>query len=145
MSVAGLSVGEVAARSGVAVSTIHFYEAKGLIGGWRTQGNQRRYDRSVLRTIAIVQVAQRAGLPLKIVGEFLAAVPAGQKVDKDAWRAIAQSWQNMLDERIRLMTRLRDELGGCIGCGCLSQQDCPLRNPDDRMGREGPGARLLIR
>lgn len=145
MSVKWLSVGDVARRSGVAVSAIHFYEAKGLIEGWRSSGNQRRYDRSVLRRIAIIQVAQRAGLSLRTIGEFLAAAPSSSTVDRKAWETMARSWRALLDERLTLLQRLRDELEGCIGCGCLSLEDCPLRNPDDRLGREGPGPRHLTR
>lgn len=145
MALSDLSVGEVARRSGVAVSTVHFYEAKGLIEGWRTSGNQRRYDRSVLRKIAVIQVAQRAGLPLKTIGEYLGRVPSGTNVDARSWQDMARSWATLLDDRIKLLGRLRDELDGCIGCGCLSLKDCPLRNPDDELGKLGSGAVRLTR
>lgn len=141
----GLTVGEVAARSGVPVSTVHFYEAQGLIAGWRTAGNQRRYERSVLRRIAIIQVAQRAGLSLKAVAGFLAAMPADRSLAADDWRRLSLAWQSMIDDRIETLRRLRDELGTCIGCGCLSLADCPLRNPEDRLGRDGAGPRILMR
>lgn len=140
-----LTVGEVAARSGVPVSTVHFYEAQGLIAGWRTAGNQRRYGRAVLRRIAIIQVAQRAGLSLKAVAGFLTAVPAGRAPSVDDWRRLSLAWQSMIDERIETLRRLRDELDSCIGCGCLSLADCPLRNPEDRLGRDGAGPRILMR
>jgi len=140
-----LTVGEVARRSGVAISTVHFYERQGLIASWRTQGNQRRYDRAILRRIAIIRVAQKAGIHLKAMKDFLETVPAGSTLLADDWRRLTLSWQSMIEERIEALQQLRDELGSCIGCGCLSLTDCPLRNTDDRLGREGPGARLLIR
>ncbi|MEH3039099.1 MAG: redox-sensitive transcriptional activator SoxR [Sphingomonas paucimobilis] len=137
-----LTVGDVAKRSGVAVSTVHFYEGKGLIAGWRTTGNQRRYDRTVLRRIAIIQVAQRAGLSLKTIADFL---PLDAALGADQWQRIASDWQAMIDQRVELLQRLRDELGGCIGCGCLSKKICPLRNPDDALAATGTGPRILMR
>ena len=138
-----LTVGEVAARSGVAVSTVHFYEAKGLIQGWRSGGNQRRYGRTVLRRIAIIKVAQQLGVPLAEIGDRLAALPADRNAGKADWTRIAEGWRVDLDRRIAQLTRLRDNLDGCIGCGCLSIESCPLRNPADRAGETGPGARYL--
>ncbi len=138
-----LTVGEVAARSGVAVSTVHFYEAKGLIEGWRSGGNQRRYGRSVLRRIAIIKVAQQLGIPLAEIRDRLAALPADRNAGKADWTRIAEGWRQDLDRRIAQLTRLRDNLDGCIGCGCLSIETCPLRNPGDKAGEEGPGARYL--
>ncbi len=140
--VQSLTVGEVARRSGVAVSTIHFYEAKGLIEGWRTSGNQRRYPRAILRRIAIIRVGQRAGVPLTVMKTYLDAIPEGHALTADDWRRLTLSWQAMLDERIEALRRLRDELNSCIGCGCLSLSDCPLRNAEDHLGKEGPGPRL---
>lgn len=135
-----LSVGEVARRSGVAVSALHFWEREGLIEGWRTGGNQRRYERAVLRRVAIIRVAQSVGVPLAEIRARLAAMPRG----KAGWTRLAAEWRADLDRRIALLTRLRDRLDGCIGCGCLSVDDCPLRNPEDRMAEEGPGARHLV-
>lgn len=126
-----LSVGEVARRSGVAVSALHFYEAKGLISCWRNAGNQRRYARHVLRRVALIRVAQRVGLP------------SGKAPAARDWRRLATGWKGALDERIRVLQRLRDEFEGCIGCGCLLLRDCPLRNPGDKLGRSGRGAVLL--
>jgi len=137
-----LTVGEVARRSGVAVSAIHFYESRGLIEGWRTAGNQRRYERAVLRRIAIIQVAQRAGLSLGTIAEFL---PLTKNVGNADWQTMARAWQRLIDERRELLRRLRDELGNCIGCGCLSLEDCPLRNPGDELAKSGAGARILER
>jgi MerR family transcriptional regulator, redox-sensitive transcriptional activator SoxR len=138
-----LSVGEVAARSGVAVSAIHFYEAKGLIRSRRNPGNQRRYSRGILRRVAVIKVAQRIGLPLKVIHEALAALPDGRTPTAADWRRLSALWKKELDTRLERMLRLRDSLSGCIGCGCLSLKACPLRNPKDRLGEEGPGPRLL--
>jgi MerR family transcriptional regulator, redox-sensitive transcriptional activator SoxR len=138
-----MTVGEVARRSGVAVSAIHFYEAKGLIQGWRTSGNQRRYPRAILRRIAVIRIAQRAGIPLSEIKAFLASIPADRPLTKDDWHRLTTAWHAMLDERIASLLQLRDEIESCIGCGCLSLTDCPLRNPDDRLAAEGPGPRVL--
>jgi MerR family redox-sensitive transcriptional activator SoxR len=138
-----LSVGEVAARSGVAVSAIHFYEAKGLIRSRRNQGNQRRYPREVLRQVAVIKVAQRIGIPLVMIRDALATLPHGRTPTAADWRKLSAAWKRGLEERIEKMMQLRDSLTGCIGCGCLSLKVCPLRNPRDRLGEEGPGPRLL--
>lgn len=140
-----LSVGEVAARSGVAVSTLHFYESRGLIHGWRTAGNQRRYARDVLRRVAVIKVAQRTGIPLEKIREALSALPEGRTPTAADWGRLSRRWKSELDARIARLTRLRDHLDGCIGCGCLSLKQCPLRNPDDRMASHGPGANTLDR
>jgi MerR family redox-sensitive transcriptional activator SoxR len=138
-----LSVGELARRSGVAVSTIHFYEAKGLIRGWRSAGNQRRYPRGILRRVAVIKVAQRTGIPLAEIQAALAALPQDRAPTADDWRALSASWRAVLDARIRSLTQLRDQLDSCIGCGCLSLTECPLRNPGDALGELGAGPRLL--
>ncbi|MFV3078109.1 redox-sensitive transcriptional activator SoxR [Niveispirillum fermenti] len=138
-----LTVGEVAKRSGVAVSTIHFYEAKGLIEGWRTEGNQRRYPRFVLRRVAVIRIAQRAGIPLAVIRDYLSAIPIDQALNKDDWSRLTATWQALIDERINSLLQLRNDMDRCIGCGCLSLADCPLRNPDDQLGAQGVGARLL--
>lgn len=135
-----LSVGEVARRGGVSVSALHFWEREGLIEGWRTRGNQRRYERAVLRRVAIIRVAQQLGVPLAEIRARLAAMPKG----KAGWTRLAKEWRADLDRRIALLTRLRDRLDGCIGCGCLSVDECPLRNPGDRIAADGPGPRYLI-
>lgn len=138
-----LSVGEVARRSGVAVSAIHFYEAEGLIEGWRTSANHRRYPRGVLRRIAIIKVAQRAGITLKEIGAAFATLPSGAVPTEQDWARFSAGWKSALDDRIDRLTRLRDHLSGCIGCGCLSLTDCPLRNPADVLAKDGPGPRIL--
>ena len=140
-----LSVGEVAERSGVPVSTIHFYESKGLIACWRNAGNQRRFSREVLRRIAVIKVAQRAGVPLARIRDALAALPDNRTPTMRDWQRLSRQWRAELDQRIRSLTRLRDELDGCIGCGCLSTRNCPLRNPNDVLAEEGAGPRLLER
>ena len=138
-----LTVGALAARSGLPVSTLHFYEAKGLIQSRRTAGNQRRYPRQVLRRVAVIKIAQRTGIPLAEVRKALAGLPDERTPTAEDWRALSARWRADLDARIARLTRLRDELDGCIGCGCLSLKACPLRNPEDSLGHEGPGARLL--
>ncbi|MGE8656752.1 MAG: redox-sensitive transcriptional activator SoxR [Achromobacter sp.] len=141
-----MTVGEVARRSGVPVSTIHFYESKGLIQSSRSDGNQRRFPGIVLRYIAIIKVAQRTGIPLDEIRAAMARFPQdGNKLTPAQWKELSSQWRANLDERIRKLTRLRDELDSCIGCGCLSLRDCPLRNPDDVLGRDGPGPRILER
>jgi MerR family redox-sensitive transcriptional activator SoxR len=138
-----LTVGEVARRSGVAVSTLHFYEAKGLIRSWRTHGNQRRYAREVLRRVAIIRVAQRTGMELEAIHSALKALPRERTPSVADWKKLSASWKSELTSRIERLTRLRDQLDGCIGCGCLSMEACPLRNPWDRLAKQGPGPRLL--
>lgn len=139
-----LSVGDVARRSGVAISTVHFYETKGLIGGWRSAGNQRRYPREILRRIAVIRVAQRAGIPLKTIREALGSLPGERTPTAADWARLSKQWRGALTDRIDQLTKLRDQLEGCIGCGCLSMRSCPLRNPDDKLGDRGPGPRYLI-
>jgi MerR family redox-sensitive transcriptional activator SoxR len=138
-----LSVGEAAKRSGVAVSTLHFYEAKGLIRSARTRGNQRRYSRGVLRRVAIIKVAQKAGIPLAAIQKALAPLPDDHTPTLADWRKLSARWRMELDSRIQKLVQLRDRLDGCIGCGCLSIKTCPLRNPDDKLARQGAGPRLL--
>jgi len=138
-----LTVGEVAERSGVAVSALRFYESKGLIRSARTKGNQRRYPREVLRRVSIIKVAQRVGVPLASIREALATLPEGRAPTAADWRRLSAKWKAELDERIARLTQLRDQLDQCIGCGCLSIDNCWLRNPWDRLAKQGPGPRLL--
>ena len=138
-----LSVGEVSERSGVAVSAIHFYEAKGLITSWRNRANQRRYPREVLRRVSIIKVAQRLGLPLASIKAALDSLPKGRTPTDQDWRKLSARWHAELDDRIVKLTRLRDQLTGCIGCGCLSMKQCPLRNPWDELSAQGPGPQLI--
>jgi MerR family redox-sensitive transcriptional activator SoxR len=138
-----LTVGEVAKRSGVAVSTLHYYESKGLIRSWRIEGNQRRYAREVLRRVAVIKVAQRSGIPLASIRKALEGLPDGRTPTAEDWRKLSAAWKAELDDRITRLTRLRDQLDGCIGCGCLTLGICPLRNPWDELSKLGPGAQLL--
>lgn len=139
-----LSVGQVAARSGVAVSTLHFYEAQGLIQSRRTAGNQRRYRRDALRRVAFIRVGQRVGIPLRVIRQALAELPAERTPNRQDWERLAAAWRAELDGRIDQLVRLRDDLTGCIGCGCLSLDRCALRNPLDVLSQEGPGPRRLL-
>jgi MerR family redox-sensitive transcriptional activator SoxR len=138
-----LTVGEVAARSGVSVSALHFYERQGLFRTIRSAGAQRRYYRPILRVIAIIKIAQRAGIPLAMIRETLGQLPSGRAPTREDWRRMSGHWRAELDARIKKLSQLRDQLGGCIGCGCLSIAVCPLRNPGDRLAADGPGPRLL--
>ncbi|WP_283016199.1 redox-sensitive transcriptional activator SoxR [Marilutibacter maris] len=136
-----LSVGELAERSGVAVSALHFYETKGLIHSRRTAGNQRRYGRDTLRRLAVIRVAQRVGIPLATIRDALATLPDNRTPTRKDWMRLSTRWRDELDERIHRLTQLRDSLGGCIGCGCLSLDRCRLANPGDRLHENGAGAR----
>ena len=138
-----LSVGEVARRSGVAISALHFYETKGLIHSRRNAGNQRRYSRDVLRVVALIKVAQRVGIPLADIGRALATLPDGHAPSAEDWRRLSDGWKNQLEDRIDQLTKLRDQLDGCIGCGCLSLKTCKLYTPDDIAAEGGPGPRVL--
>jgi MerR family redox-sensitive transcriptional activator SoxR len=134
-----LTVGQVAERAGVAVSALHFYEARGLIRSRRTTGNQRRYTRDTLRRIAFIRIAQRVGIPLATIGEALSSLPDGRTPTASDWARLSQAWRAELDLRITRLTQLRDDFTDCIGCGCLSLQQCPLANPADAYGTRGPG------
>ncbi|WP_193040660.1 redox-sensitive transcriptional activator SoxR [Pseudomonas sp. K2] len=138
-----LTVGQLSARSGVAVTALHFYETKGLIKSNRNAGNQRRYPRDVLRRVVVIKIAQRLGIPLATIGEALQALPDGRTPTAKDWQRLSASWRADLDERINKLMLLRDKLNGCIGWGCLSLEACPLRNQGDLLGERGPGAQLL--
>ena len=139
-----LTVGQLASRSGVAVTALHFYERKGLISSRRTGGNQRRYSRDTLRRIAVIQVAQRVGIPLRTVAEALQSLPDERTPTREDWERLSAAWHAELDTRIDQLTRLRDRLTDCIGCGCLSIDACALRNSCDRLGETGTGPRRLL-
>ncbi len=139
-----LTVGQLAARSGVAVSALHFYEARGLIRSRRTEGNQRRFRRDVLRRVAFIKAAQRVGMPLRAIGEVLDGLGDARTPTRQDWATLSAAWRQDLDDRIRHLEALRDRLSGCIGCGCLSIDRCGLVNPDDVLGEAGPGAHTLI-
>jgi len=139
-----LTIGEVAERAGVAASALRYYEREGLIEATRSDGGQRRYHRDVLRRIAFVRAAQRVGLSLDDIRAALASLPDGRTPTAADWTRLSRSWRPLLDARIDELQRLRDRLDRCIGCGCLSLQECQLSNPDDVAGSQGPGARWLM-
>ncbi|WP_433468750.1 redox-sensitive transcriptional activator SoxR [Spirillospora sp. CA-128828] len=139
-----LTVGQLAERSGVAVSALHFYESKGLISSRRTAGNQRRFSRDTLRRVSFIKVSQRVGIPLSDIRDALATLPEERTPTVADWARLSEAWRSNLDARIRQLERLRDDLTDCIGCGCLSISRCALANPYDRLGDEGPGPRRLL-
>ncbi|AFM18925.1 redox-sensitive transcriptional activator SoxR [Mycolicibacterium chubuense NBB4] len=138
-----LTPGELSARSGVAVSALHFYEREGLITSRRTSGNQRRYPRETLRRVAFIRMSQRLGIPLARIREALATLPSDRVPTSKDWARLSAGWRADLDQRIGHLERLRDNLAGCIGCGCLSLKVCALANPGDVLAAEGPGAARL--
>lgn len=140
----GISIGELAERTGVAASALRFYEAEGLIVSVRTTGGQRRYHREVIRRVSFIRIAQRVGLRLDEIAEALASLPAGRTPTKADWSRLSGSWRPRLDEQIAVLERLRDDLDSCIGCGCLSLRACALYNPDDGAAAGGPGPRYLL-
>ncbi len=138
------SVGEVAARAGVATSALRFYETHGLIRAERNESGHRRYHADVLRRVSFIRTAQRVGLSLGEIREALASLPNHRTPTAADWDRLASSWRPRLDERIAVLTRMRDQLDSCIGCGCLSLTSCGLWNPDDVAGEFGPGPRYLL-
>jgi MerR family redox-sensitive transcriptional activator SoxR len=138
-----LTIGEVARRSGAPVSALRYYEALGLISSTRTAGDQRRFGRDVLRRLAVIQAGQRVGLSLAQVQAAFAGLPADKAPTRRDWARVSRAWRSEIDGRIAEMTRIRDDLDGCIGCGCLSLARCPMYNPGDAAAAEGPGARIL--
>lgn len=139
-----LAIGDLARRSGVSTSALRFYESRGLIRSERTVGNQRRYERAMLRRVALIRVAQQVGVSLERIQVALDALPEGRTPNKRDWERLSRQWQRELDERIALATRLRDQLANCIGCGCLSLERCTLYNPADVLATDGAGSRLLL-
>jgi len=139
-----LTIGEMAQRSGVTASALRFYEARGLIRSDRSGGNQRRYDRSQLRRVAFIRIAQRVGLSLDEVAQALATLPGGRTPTKADWARLSAAWRGRLDEQIGLLERMRDRLAGCIGCGCLSLRQCRISNPDDELATDGAGPHYLL-
>jgi len=138
-----LTIGEVAARSGVAASALRFYERRGLIAAARSDGNQRRYDRSVLRRIAFVQAGRAAGITLSEIGTALEGLPTHRTPSRRDWERLSKRWRDDLDARIETLQALRNRLSTCIGCGCLSIDKCDLLNPDDEAAACGAGAHYL--
>jgi MerR family redox-sensitive transcriptional activator SoxR len=141
---ANLSIGEIADRTGLAVSAIRYYEDEGLIRPFRNAGNQRRFDRSDIRRLSFVKIAQELGFPLAEIRALLKSLPDGRAPTKSDWEKISRRFRADLDARIGQLERLRDRLDGCIGCGCLSLDACRLYNPADRARAVGPGPRWVI-
>ena len=139
-----LTIGDLAARSGVAPSALRYYERMGLIHSTRTGGNQRRYERAELRRVAFIRIAQQVGVSLEEIRAALASLPENRTPTKADWSRLSAHWRGRLEERITLMERLRDQLTGCIGCGCLSLKRCTLINPGDWMHTTGQGPRTLL-
>ena len=135
-----LTPGEMSVRSGVAVSALHFYEREGLIASRRTTGNQRRYSRETLRRAAFIRMSQRLGIPLSRIRDALSTLPSDRIPTSKDWARLSAGWRQDLDDRIVHLQRLRDNLTGCIGCGCLSLKVCALANPGDTLAGQGPGA-----
>jgi len=139
-----LTIGDLAARSGIAPSALRYYETEGLITSTRTSGHQRRFHRDTLRRLAFVRVAQRVGLTLDEIRDALASLPVGRTPTRADWARLSRAWRPRLDEQIAVLVRLRDKLTSCIGCGCLSMRACALYNPDDRAAAFGDGPRYLL-
>lgn len=140
----GLSIGDLATRTGLSVSAIRFYEKKGLITPDRNEGNQRRFEGSDIRRLSFILIAQQMGLSIEQIKEVMASLPDGRTPTKADWGKISRTFRKTLDDRIAMMERMRDRLDGCIGCGCLSLKACSLYNPDDQARRLGVGPRYII-
>ena len=139
-----LTIGDLARRTGLTVSAIRFYEARGLVGAIRTRGNQRRFLRADIRRLSFAIVAQKIGLSLSEIEDELRKLPLGRAPTVKDWEQLSSRMKARLDLRIAMLERTRDKLAGCIGCGCLSLDRCALYNPEDRAGRLGPGPRFLL-
>ena len=140
----GLSIGDLAIRTGLSVSAIRFYEAKGLVHPDRNQGNQRRYEGSDIRRLSFILIAQQIGLTIDQIKDVTETLPDGRTPTKADWGRISRKFRKTLDHRIAMMERMRDRLDGCIGCGCLSLKACSLYNPDDKAFRDGVGPRFVV-
>ncbi|MFE9747015.1 redox-sensitive transcriptional activator SoxR [Saccharothrix saharensis] len=138
------TVGQLSARSGVSVSALHFYERQRLIESRRTAGNQRRYKRETLRRVALIQIAQRVGIPLSELRECFESLPDNRTPTRREWARLSSRWRTKLDQRIHYLQQLRDEFTDCVGCGCLSIDRCLLANPNDKLGATGFGPRRLL-
>ncbi|GAB3979575.1 redox-sensitive transcriptional activator SoxR [Plantactinospora veratri] len=138
-----LTIGELAERSGVPASALRFYERQGLIGSRRTSGNQRRYHRSTLRKVAFIRASQSVGIPLSLIGEVLGFLPEDVAPTREFWLRASECWSAELNDRIARLERMRDLFTECVGCGCLSFEQCGLVNPRDVLGEQGSGPRRL--
>ena len=140
----GLSIGDLAARSGLAVSAIRYYEAQGLIHPWRNNGGQRRFQRADLRRLSFIMIAQKFGFSLDRIRQELARLPKTRAPDASDWARVSQAMRSELDTQIATLTRMRDTLDSCIGCGCLSLSKCALYNHGDKAAKRGAGPRYLL-
>ena len=143
-SAQGLTIGDLAARTGLAVSAIRFYETHGIVAPLRNSGGHRRYDRADIRRLSFVMIARQLGFPLARIASHLTALPPDRALTQADWTHIATGFRAEINARITALTKLRDTLDGCIGCGCLSLKRCALYNPTDKAGARGPGPRYLI-
>ncbi|KLE35054.1 redox-sensitive transcriptional activator SoxR [Aurantiacibacter luteus] len=139
-----IGIGELARRTGVAVSALRFYEDKGLLNPLRTGGNQRKYLRGDIRRVSFILIAQKLGLGLAEIEAHLAELPLGRNPTLSDWQKISRAMRGAIDEKINLLTRTRNQLDQCIGCGCLSLAKCQLYNKDDKLGLKGPGPRAVL-
>ncbi len=138
-----LSVGELATRSGVAISAIHYYESKQLLRSFRNQGNQRRFHRRELRVLSYIKVAQKIGLSLDEIKQAFKTIENKKRPSTDDWKKLGKNWEKILTKKLEIIQEMKSQLDKCIGCGCLSLKDCPLRNPNDILSEKGSGAHLL--
>lgn len=139
-----ITIGDLAARAGVSVSAIRFYEARGLLHPFRNTGGQRRFLRSDIRRLSFILIAQQLGLSIEAIRAELAKLPDGRTPTARDWSRMSQDIRALIDDRIAILTRTRDLLDGCIGCGCLSLDRCALYNPEDRAAKRGAGPRYLL-
>ncbi len=139
-----LTIGELSRRTGLSVSAIRFYEARGLVSAIRTSGNQRRFLRSDIRRLSFALIAQRLGLSLADINAALANLPDGRAPTQQDWAAMSKRIRSRLNEQIAMLERMRERLDGCIGCGCLSLKRCAMYNPGDRASAGGAGPRFLL-
>jgi MerR family redox-sensitive transcriptional activator SoxR len=139
-----LTISQLANRAGVSTSALRFYEERNLIFSSRTAGNQRRYERAMLRRLGVILAAQAVGLSLRMIKESLDTLPSGRTPTQKDWERLSGDWKHELENRIGELERLRDKLTSCIGCGCLSLEVCQLLNPEDKAGQKGPGPRYVI-
>lgn len=139
-----LTIGELSERSGVPASALRFYERQGLIDSRRTTGNQRRYHRTTLRRVAFIRASQSVGIPLSVIGSVLDLLPEGVPPTREFWIRASACWSEEINTRIERMERMRDRFTECIGCGCLSFEQCALVNPGDTLAQQGPGPRRLL-
>lgn len=138
-----MKVGELSKRSGIPISTIHFYETKNLIRSSRDSGNQRVFHRSTLRLVSLIKYAQNLGFTLDEIKDSLRGICNQTEISHADWEKLNKKWEKKLEEKISKLNSLKNHISTCIGCGCLSQKDCPVRNADDYLGKLGPGAHLL--